>query len=179
MLTRAEKEEQVSVLKDKFGRATGVFVADYRGLNVVEINKLRSDLRGDEPEASEYTVTKNSLLRLAVADTDLAVLADTFNGPTSIAIAYGDPVRVAKVLVDCGKMNEAFEIKGGYLDGKSLAVEEVAKLATLPSLLELRGKIVGLIQAPATKLVRLLSEPGGQLARLVDARSKSLDEGSS
>ncbi len=177
MLTRAQKEEQVRVLKGKFSRATGVFVADYRGLNVVQANKLRSDLRGDAPDDSEYTVTKNSVLRLAVADTEFSVLTDTFNGPTSIAIAYGDPVRVAKVLVDCGKDNETFEIKGGYLDGKALAIEEVAKLATLPSLLELRAMLVGLIQAPATKLVRLLNEPGAQLARLVDARSKSLDEG--
>lgn len=177
MLTRAQKEEQVRVLKGKFSRATGVFVADYRGLNVVQANKLRSDLRGDAPDDSEYTVTKNSVLRLAVADTEFSVLTDTFNGPTSIAIAYGDPVRVAKVLVDCGKDNETFEIKGGYLDGKALAIEEVAKLATLPSLLELRAMLVGLIQAPATKLVRLLKEPGAQLARLVDARSKSLDEG--
>ena len=68
------------------------------------------------------------------------------------------------------------EIKGGFLDGKGLAIEGVAKLATLPSLLELRAKLVGLIQAPATKLVRLLNEPGAQLARLLDARSKSLDE---
>ena len=179
MLTRAQKEEQVSELKGKFSRATGVFIADYRGLNVVEINKLRSDLRGDDPDDSEYTVTKNSVLRLAVADTDLSVIAEHFNGPTSIAIAYGDPVRVAKVLVDCDKKNEAFEVKGGFLDGKALGVEEVAKLAMLPSLLELRGKFVRLIQAPATKLVRLLSEPGGQLARLLDARSKSLDEGGS
>jgi len=177
VLTRAQKEEQVRVLKGKFSRATGVFVADYRGLNVVQANKLRSDLRGDAPDDSEYTVTKNSVLRLAVADTEFSVLTDTFNGPTSIAIAYGDPVRVAKVLVDCGKDNETFEIKGGYLDGKALAIEEVAKLATLPSLLELRAMLVGLIQAPATKLVRLLNEPGAQLARLVDARSKSLDEG--
>ena len=177
MLTRAQKEEQVRVLKGKFSRATGVFVADYRGLNVVQANKLRSDLRGDAPDDSEYTVTKNSVLRLAVADTEFSVLTDTFNGPTSIAIAYGDPVRVAKVLVDCGKDNETFEIKGGYLDGKALAIEEVAKLATLPSLLEPRAMLVGLIQAPATKLVRLLNEPGAQLARLVDARSKSLDEG--
>lgn len=176
MLTRAQKEEQVSVLKEKFSRATGVFVADYRGLTVDEVNKLRSDLRGDDPDDSEYSVAKNSVLRLAVADSDLEVISDRFAGPTAIAISYGDPVRVAKVLVDCDKELDAFEVKGGYLDGKALDVNEVGKLATLPSLLELRGKIVGLIQAPATKLVRLLSEPGGQIARLVDARSKSLGE---
>jgi large subunit ribosomal protein L10 len=176
VLTRAQKEEQVSELKAKFGRATGVFVADYCGLTVDEVNELRSGLRGDEPDQSEYSVTKNSVLKLAVADTDLSPLADCFVGPTAIAISYGDPVRVAKVLVDCGEKNEAFELKGGFLDGKSLDVAEVGKLATLPSLLELRGKIVGLIQAPATKLVRLLNEPGAQLARLVDARAKSLEE---
>ncbi len=176
MLTRAQKEEQVTDLRDKFTRATGVFVADYCGLTVDEVNELRSGLRGDEPDASEYTVTKNSVLKLAVADTDLSPLTDCFVGPTAIAISYGDPVRVAKVLVDCDKNNDAFELKGGFLDGKTLDVAEVGKLATLPSLLELRGKIVGLIQAPATKLVRLLNEPGGQLARLVDSRAKSLGE---
>lgn len=176
MLTRAQKEEQVSELKEKFGRATGVFVADYCGLTVEEVNELRKGLRGDDPDECEYSVTKNSVLRLAVADTDLSSLADCFTGPTAIAISYGDPARVAKVLVECGKANKVFELKGGFLDGKALDVEEVGKLATLPSLLELRGQMVGLIQAPATKLARLLKEPGAQLARLVDARAQSLGE---
>ena len=179
MLTRAQKEEQVEMLKDKFSRAASVFVADYRGLTVDECNRLRSELRGDEPDESEYQVTKNSLLRLAVAGTELSELTDCFIGPTSVAIAYGDPVRVAKVLVDTAKKIDAFEIKGGFLEGKALSENEVGKLATLPSLLELRGKLVGLIQAPATKLVRLLNEPAGQLARLVGARKSSLEEGGS
>ncbi len=177
MLTRAQKEEQVSDLKSKFDRATGVFVADYCGLTVDEANKLRSELRGDEPEESEYSVKKNSVLKLAVADTDLSPLTDHFAGPTSIAIAYGDPVRVAKVLVETQKGVDAFELKGGYLDGKALDVTEVNTLATLPSLLELRAKLAGLVQAPATKLVRLLSEPGGQLARVIDAKAKAGGEG--
>ncbi len=173
MLTRAQKEEQVADLREKFGRATGVFVADYCGLTVDEANKLRSDLRGDEPESTEYSVRKNSVLKLAVADSDLSPLTDHFAGPTSIAISYGDPVRVAKVLVDTEKEIDAFELKGGYLDGKALDVTEVGKLATLPSLLELRGKLVGLLQAPATKLVRLLNEPASQLARVIDAKAKA------
>lgn len=173
MLTRAQKEEQVSDLREKFGRATGVFVADYCGLTVDEANKLRHELRGEEPEDIHYSVRKNSVLKLAVADSDLEPLKDHFAGPTSIAIAYGDPVRIAKVLVDTEKEIEAFELKGGYLDGKALDVAEVGKLATLPSLLELRGKIVGLIQAPASKLARLLNEPASQLARVVDAKAKS------
>ena len=172
MLTRAQKEEQVSELKEKFGRATGVFVADYRGLTVDETNELRSELRGEDPDDSEYSVKKNSVLRLAVADTDLSGLSDQFAGPTAVAISYGDPVRIAKVLVDAEKKHDTFELKGGFLDGNTLDVAEVGTLATLPSLLELRGKIVGLLQAPATKLVRLFNEPGGQLARLLDARGK-------
>jgi large subunit ribosomal protein L10 len=176
VLTRAQKEEQVADLKDKFGRASSVFVADYRGLGVEDVNALRSELRGENPEESEYRVAKNSVLKLAVADTDLAPLSECFSGPTSIAISYADPVRVAKVLVDLEKKSDDFELKGGFLDGQTLDQAGVAKLATLPSLLELRGKLAGLVLAPATKLVRLLNEPGAQLARLVDARRSELEK---
>lgn len=179
MLTRAQKEEQVAELKEKFGRANSVFVTDYRGISVGEAAQLRSDLRGDEPEDSEYRVSKNSVLRHAVEGTDLEAIRDYFSGPTSIAISYGDPVRIAKVLVKTAKELDDFEIKGGFLDGQVIDEAGIAKLATLPSLLELRGTLVGLLQAPATKLVRLLSEPGGQLARLMEARKNSLEEGGS
>lgn len=175
MLTRAQKQEQVDDLKDKFGRATSIFVADYRGVSVPEINELRSKLREGGSEDYEYRVTKNSLLRRAVDGTDAAVLMEHFQGPTAIAISYGDPVSLAKVLVDYEKDKEPFELKGGFLDGKALDTGEIATLATLPSLEQLRGKLVGLLQAPATKLVRLLNEPGSQIARLVEARRSSLE----
>jgi large subunit ribosomal protein L10 len=175
VLTRAQKQEQVDDLKDKFGRATSIFVADYRGVSVPEINELRSKLREGGSEDYEYRVTKNSLLRRAVDGTDAAVLMEHFQGPTAIAISYGDPVSLAKVLVDYEKDKEPFELKGGFLDGKALDTGEIATLATLPSLEQLRGKLVGLLQAPATKLVRLLNEPGSQIARLVEARRSSLE----
>jgi large subunit ribosomal protein L10 len=177
VLNRAQKEEQVADFKDKFGRATSVFVADYRGLTVKQSSELRQELRGDAPEESEFLIAKNSLLKLAAADSDLSSISEHFRGPTAIAVSYGDPVRVAKVLVDFQKKNDAFEVKGGYLDGSALGADEVATLATLPSLLELRAQMAGLIQAPATKLVRLLNEPGSQLARLVGARRSALEEG--
>ena len=94
---------------------------------------------GDEPEESEFMVAKNSLLKLAAADSDVASISEHFVGPTAVAVTYGDPVRVAKVLVDFQKKSEVFEIKGGFLDGSALGAEEVATLATLPSLQELRG----------------------------------------
>ncbi len=178
MLTRTQKEQQVDVLRDKFARATTVFVADYRGLTVDGVNRLRSKLRGEgENGLVEYQVVKNSVLRLAAAESPLDCLQDHFNGPTAIAISYGDPAAVAKVLVDYAKENEVFELKGAYLDGRALDDGEIKTLATLPSLDELRGKLVGLLVAPASKLARLMKEPGGQLARLVEARRNALGEG--
>jgi large subunit ribosomal protein L10 len=93
-----------------------------------------------------------------------------------VAIAYGDPVRLAKILVDYAKQNEIFQIRGGMLDGRALDKADIATLATLPSLDELRGKLVGLLQAPAANLARILAAPGAQLARLVEARRKQLEE---
>ncbi len=176
MLTREQKRDAVAELGDKFGRATSVFVADYRGLSVEEVRELRGKLRSESEGEYEYRVAKNSLLSLASEGHDAEVLKDHFNGPTAIAISYGDPVGLAKMLVSYAKEHEVFEIKGGVLDGKALDQAEVAHLATLPNLLELRGKIVGILQAPAVKLARLLNEPGGQLARLVSARKDALEE---
>jgi len=176
VLTREQKTDAVSELNEKFSRATSVFVADYRGLSVEEVRELRGRLRGDSTEDFEYRVAKNSLLSLAAEGQDAEVLRPHFNGPTAVAFSYGDPVGLAKILVKFAKENDVFEIKGGVLDGKALDQGEVAHLATLPNLLELRGKLVGLLQAPAVKLARLLNEPGGQLARLVAARKDALEE---
>jgi large subunit ribosomal protein L10 len=176
MLTRVQKEEQVASLREKFDRATSVFVADYRGLTVGAVNELRSKLRSDSSGDVEYRVVKNSLLKLATADTELSALQEHFEGPTAIAISWGDPAALAKTLVEYAKTNEPFDLKGAFLDGRSLDEGEVATLATLPSMDELRGQLAGLIQAPATKLVRLLTEPGAQLARIVEARRAELEE---
>lgn len=177
MLTREQKEEQINELRDRIGRATSVFVADYRGLSVGQVAELRGKLREGDKQV-DYRVAKNTLLRRAVADSPAAeALSDHFSGPTSVAIAYGDPVGVAKVLVDYAKDHEAFELKGGYLDGRAIDQGEIATLATLPSLDELRGKLVGLIQAPAQKIAAVVQAPAGQLARVIDARRAQLEEG--
>lgn len=174
MLTRTQKEEAVAALKDKLGRATSVIVADYRGLTVKQVDVLRGKLREAGP--TEYAVAKNSLLRLASADSAAAALADCFTGPTAVAFSFGDPVRLAKVLVDYAKEHEKFTLKGGLMDGKPLAPEQIATIATLPSLEELRGKLVGLLQAPARQLAVLLAAPASQLARVVEARRGKLAE---
>jgi large subunit ribosomal protein L10 len=177
MLTRTQKEEQVAELRDKFERATSVFVADYRGLDVPQMEALRGGLRQAEASESEFRVAKNSVLKIASEGGPAAGLQEHFTGTTSIAMSFGDPVALAKTLVDYAKENEAFELRSAVLDGQILDSKEISQLATLPSLDELRGKIVGLLQAPAGKLARLLNEPAGQMARLVAAREASLAEG--
>jgi large subunit ribosomal protein L10 len=177
VLTYAQKQEQVARLKDKFTRATSVIVADYRGLNVEAVNKLRSRIRQDGQGDYEYYVTKNTLLRRATEGSDVAVLNEHFQGPTAVAFAYGDPVGLAKCLVDYAKEHEAFELRAGFMEGRAIDRAEIATLATLPSLDELRGKLVGLLQAPAQKIAAVLAAPGGQLARVVEARRQNLEGG--
>lgn len=177
MLTRAQKAEEVEELREKFSRAKSVYVADYRGLSVAAADQLRQRIRRQGAGAFEYRVAKNSLLRRAAADQQAAGLSRHFEGPTAVAISFGDPVGLAKILSDFAKDHEVFEIKGGVVEGTLVDAAQIAALAKLPSMDELRGKIVGLLQAPAAKIVRLIAEPGAQLARLVAAR-KSQQEGS-
>ena len=174
MLTRAQKETAVGELREKFQRATSVVVADYRGLTVGAVNELRAKLREGDID-HDYQVAKNSLLKIAAEGSDASALAPWFEGPTAVAFNYGEPVALAKVLVAYAKDNEAFELKGGLLDGRAIDTAELATLATLPSLLELRGKIVGLLQAPAQKVLGVLQAPAGQLARVVEARRGQLE----
>lgn len=177
MLTYTQKQEQVSRFKEKFARATSVIVADYRGLDVEAVNELRSRIRQDGQGDYEYYVTKNTLLRRAVEGSEVEVLNPHFQGPTAIAISFGDPVGLAKCLVDYAKDHQALELRAGFLDGRAIDQEEIATLATLPGLDDLRGKLVGLIQAPAQKIASVLAAPGGQLARLMEARRADLEGG--
>ncbi len=180
MLTRAQKEELVAELAEKFGRATSVYVADYRGLDVGAVNELRRRIRSEGKGDFEYRVTKNSLALRACGETQAAAIAEHIEGPTALALSYGDPLALAKVLAGFAKEHEVFELKGGVFEGQALDRAEIAKLATLPSLDALRSQLIALLQAPATKLARLLTEPAAQLARLVEARRAQQDaEGAS
>jgi large subunit ribosomal protein L10 len=177
LLSRAQKEEQVAELREKFGRATCVYVADYRGVAVENVNQLRRRVRREGGGDYEYRVTKNRVLKLAADGGRAAALAPQFRGPTAVAISYGDPVGLAKILCDFAKDNEKFTLRGGVLEGAAIAPDDIAKLATLPGLDQLRGKLLGLLLAPATKLARLLVEPGAQLARLTAAKAKQGEAG--
>jgi large subunit ribosomal protein L10 len=176
VLTRAQKEEQVADLKEKFGRASCVYLADFRGIDVAAANELRSKLRSEGAGDYEYRVTKNTVLRFAARDTVIGDIADHFQGPTAVAISYGDPVGLARVLTNFAKDHEVFTLKAGVLEGAAIDAAGIMKIATLPPLDHLRGMLIGLIQAPATKLARLLSEPGAQLARVLGARGRQEGE---
>jgi len=162
---RAEKQDLVASMHDVFSAAASVVVVHYDGLNVAEITALRADMR--EMGAS-LKVTKNRLTRLALKGTDYEGIADLFTGPTAIGFA-DDPVSAPKALAKYAKDNEKLRILGGGMGSQVLDQTGVKALADLPSLDELRGKLVGLLQAPAQKLVGVTQAPAGQLARVFGA----------
>ena len=171
-MKRSEKKEFVQKLKDEIDTSSSVIVAHYSGLTVEESDQLRSEMRSN---GAKFKVTKNRLTKLALEQTQFKDIADLFTGPTAIAYS-DDPVAPAKVAVSFEKKLENFKIIGGAYDGEKIDLKKINFLATLPSMDELRGKIVGLISAPAQKIASLMKEPAGQIARLVNAQSKSLEK---
>ena len=164
-MERAQKVEIVASLHEIFANAGLVVVAHQKGLTVAEAVALRRKM-GEA--GATYRVIKNRLARLALEDTPYSGLSDLFTGPTAIAFS-DDPVAAAKVVVDYAKGNEKLIVIGGGLGEDTLDADRVKALASLPSLDELRGKIVGLVCAPATKVAAVLQAPGGQLARVLGA----------
>ena len=171
-MKRSEKEEFVQKLKDEIDTSSSVIVAHYSGLTVDESEELRSEMRNN---GAKFKVTKNRLTKLALEQTQFKDIADLFSGPTAIAYSE-DPIAAAKVAVSFEKKLEKFKIIGGGYDGEKIDLEKINFLATLPSMDELRGKIVGLISAPAQKIASIMKEPAGQIARLMNAQSKSLEK---
>lgn len=167
-MDRAQKSELVGSLHQTFEDVSIVVVAHNKGLSVGEITDLRRKMRA---AGASFKVTKNRLTRLALSGTRFEGLSDLFIGPTTIAYSQ-DPVAAAKVAVDFAKANEKLVILGGALGTNKLDVEGVKALATLPSLDELRGRILGMIQTPATRIAGILQQPGGQIARVLKARAE-------
>jgi large subunit ribosomal protein L10 len=162
---RAEKSDVVTSLNQVFSDTGVVVVAHYSGLSVADMTALRARMR--EAGAS-VKVAKNRLVKLALKGTDAETIADLFKGPTVIAYS-NDPVAAPKVAADFAKTNENLVILGGAMGRTSLDPDGVKALAALPSLDELRGKLVGLLAAPATKVAQVLAAPAGQVARVVGA----------
>ena len=167
-MERAEKREVVTALHDVFAKTGVVVVAHYAGLTVAQMTKLRSEMRN---AGGRVKVAKNRLVKLALEGTDAKGIADLLKGPTCLAFS-ADPIAAPKIAVKFAKANEKFVILGGAMGATVLDAKGVNSLADLPSLDELRGKLIGLIQAPASKIARTLNEPGAQLARVFGAYGK-------
>ena len=164
-MDRAQKKEAVAALKQTFTEANVVVVTRNLGLSVAQSTQLRNKMRD---AGAVYKVAKNTLTLIAVEGTRYAPLSDLLTGPTALATS-SDPVAAAKAAVEFAKTNDRLEIVVGAMGDTLLDVNGVKALAELPSLDELRAKIVGLVQAPATKIAQLVSAPAGKLARVVGA----------
>ncbi|MBT5109353.1 MAG: 50S ribosomal protein L10 [Rhodospirillaceae bacterium] len=164
-MDRSRKEDLVAELQQTLANTNLLVVTHQNGLSVEETTALRLQMR---EAGAGFKVTKNRLAKIALKDTQFEPLSDLFNGPTAIAVSE-DPVAAARVVVNYAKDNDKLTVVGGALGDKALDVDAVIALAKLPSLDELRGKLVGLLQAPAGKIVGVLQAPGGQLARVFGA----------
>jgi large subunit ribosomal protein L10 len=159
----------VADLNQRMRQAKVAILTRFVGLNVGKMTQLRRELR---KAAVEYRVIKNTLLRLAVQGTDKEVLASKIEGPVAVAWSKADPVAPARVLAKFAKDYAQLQILVAYSDGRLWGPAEIQQWVTLPSLEELRGKILGLIQVPASRLVRLLATPGTGLAQVMKAKSE-------
>jgi large subunit ribosomal protein L10 len=164
------KKEQKSVIVQRMaanlGRASIALISEQKGLTAGEADDMRRRLRAIN---SELQVAKNTLVRLAVKSTKYEALEPKLGGPIGLIVSYADPVELAKAVGTFKDLGDKFKIRGGVLDGKPLTAEEIAALAALPPREVIFAQLLGLLQAPATRLARLLNEPGSALARVVDA----------
>jgi large subunit ribosomal protein L10 len=165
---RKQKTDLVNSLHDTFEGAASVVIVHCIGLTVAESTDLRAKMRN---ENCNFKVTKNRIARIALKDTKYQHIDTMFKGPTAVGSSK-DPVMAAKVLVNFAKDNDKLVIIGGALEDKSLSKTDVEALAKLPSLTDLRGKLIGLLQAPASKILRLSMEPATQVLRTILQKSK-------
>ena len=163
-MDRAQKAASVETLKGVFDAAGAVVVTHYMGLTVAEMTDLRGKLR---KEGASLKVVKNTLVKKAMAESGESAHA-LFTGPVAIAYAP-DPVSAAKVVTDYAKTNDKFTVVGALMGATVLDAKGVGALATLPSLDQIRGQLIGLIQAPATKIAGVVQAPAAQLARVFNA----------
>jgi large subunit ribosomal protein L10 len=165
-LKKEEKRQLVQDLHEELENSKAVFVADYMGLTVEKITKLRREIRG---AGGSFQVVKNTLLRRASADTSAKVIEQHFVGPTAIAIAGADPVAVAKALVNFAKDNEELEIQGAALGASALSAAEVQELAKMPPKEVLLARLLGTLNAPVSNFVGVLAAMVAQLVYVLKA----------
>lgn len=166
MSTKTFKSDKVAQIKEKVEKAQVAIVTEYQGMSVEEITKLRRSL---QKEDGDYMVTKNTLAKLAVKDTNYEPLTELLTGPIAIAFGYGDQVMPAKALAKFIKETEKGKIVGAVLDGKLLSADEAKALASLPSKQEIYAKMLGCINSPASGIANSINAVMSQLTRTMAA----------
>ncbi|HWE89064.1 MAG TPA: 50S ribosomal protein L10 [Pseudonocardiaceae bacterium] len=173
-MPRSDKAAAVADIADRFRSSSAALVTEYRGLSMTQLTELRRALGA----GSSYRIAKNTLVKLAATDAGVQGLDELFIGPTAIAFVKGEPVEAAKALRDFAKDNKALVIKGGYLDGRPLSVDEISKIADLDSREVLLAKLAGAMKGNLTKAAGLFAAPASQVARLAAAlQDKKAAEG--
>ena len=155
-------------MRDFFSKTNSVFVTHYQGLTVNQIDELRSEMR---KHGIMFKITKNRITKLALGESKFKKLENLFTGPTAVAFSE-DAIMSAKILTKFAKKNSHLKIIGGIMEEEPLSLEDVAKIATLPTLNEARAQIVGILTAPAQKIISILLAPGSKIAILAHAKSK-------
>jgi len=170
-MNREQKLNYVSSLKKSLNDNEAMMIYHYQGLNVNQLDDLRNQMR---EAGALLKVTKNRITKIALKDTQHEEAISLFSGQTGVALSK-DPITLAKTLVNFQKKNDMLKIVGGVMDSKVLAPEDVAQIATLPSMDEARAKIVGILQTPAQQIISILLAPGAKIANLAHAKSLKKD----
>jgi len=168
MMNKEKKKTYIEEMKGFFNKNNSIFITHYQGLTVNQIDDLRFEMR---KHGILFKITKNRITKLALEGTKFKKLENLFNGPTAVAFS-DDAITSAKILTKFAKANSNLKIIGGIMENDPLSVEEVAKIATLPTLDEARANIVGILNTPALNLVTILLAPGSKIAILALAKSK-------
>ena len=168
MLNKTQKKTYINEMKDFFKKTSSVLVTHYQGLTVKQIDQLRAEMR---KHGIIFKITKNRITKLALEGSKFKKLENLFTGPTAVAFSE-DAITSAKILTKFAKKNSNLKIIGGIMEEEPLSLEDVEKIATLPTLDEARAKIVGILSAPAQKIMSILLAPGSKIAILAHAKSK-------
>ena len=167
MISKNKKKAYIEEMKDFFNKSSSIFVTQYQGLTVKQIDELRSEMR---KHGILFKITKNRITKLALDGTKFKKLENLFSGPTAVALSE-DAITSAKILTKFAKNNSKLKIIGGIMEKEPLSVEDVAKIATLPTLDEARGKIAAILTNGALNIISILLAPGSKIAILAHAKS--------
>ena len=168
MMNKDKKKVYIEEMKDFFNKTSSVFVTHYQGLTVSQIDELRAEMR---KHGILFKITKNKITKLALEGSKFKKLENLFSGPTAVVLSE-DAITSAKILTKFAKNNSNLKIIGGIMEEEPLSLEEVAKIATLPTLDEARAKITGILTAPAQKIISILLAPSSKIVILAHAKSK-------